>query len=96
MALLALVILSFSVFAAKEKEDLGQVLSEKATITASSAQMDKEKPENSNSPEKAVDGDVWETRWAAVDGTYPQWLKIDLGADKNISMVYIKFYKYTD
>jgi F5/8 type C domain len=42
------------------------------------------------------------TRWAAADGTYPQWWRVDLGASKTLSRVDIAWlnattraYKYT-
>ncbi len=42
-----------------------------------------------NSPDKAVDGDKttsWESEWAD-----PQWIKIDLGSQKNIDTVILKW-----
>jgi beta-galactosidase len=42
------------------------------TVTASSSQ-------SPNVPGNVVDGDLTATRWSASDGTYPQWIRIDLG-----------------
>jgi len=32
-----------------------------------------------NVPANIVDGDLTVTRWSASDGTFPQWIRIDLG-----------------
>jgi F5/8 type C domain len=47
------------------------------TVTASSAQ-------SPNVPANVVDGDLTVTRWSASDGTFPQWLQIDLGQVSSI------------
>lgn len=38
-----------------------------------------------------TDGDL-ETRWAAADGSYPQWAMIDLGKEEEISQIDTLFY----
>jgi F5/8 type C domain len=43
---------------------------------------------------KAVDGDI-SSRWAATDNSYPQWLKLDLGAVRTINKVRTLFYQFS-
>ena len=38
-----------------------------------------------------TDGNL-ETRWAAADGSYPQWVTIDIGAEEEISRIDTLFY----
>lgn len=42
--------------------------------------------DSSLTPDKAVDGNA-STRWASAEGSDPQWLRIDLGADSTVSKV---------
>lgn len=40
----------------------------------------------------ANDANTTGTRWAAADGTYPQWWRVDLGTNKTLSKVDIKWF----
>ena len=59
-------------------------LSQGKTATASSFQT-------GNEVAKGNDGNI-STRWAAVDATYPQWWKVDLGASYNLNKAVINWY----
>ena len=60
------------------------LLSQGKAATASSYQA-------GNLVANANDGNL-STRWAAVDGTYPQWWKVDLGVGYQLSRVDINWY----
>ncbi|HQI06709.1 MAG TPA: discoidin domain-containing protein [Anaerohalosphaeraceae bacterium] len=60
------------------------VVSQFKTATASSVQ-------SGNEAAYANDGSL-STRWAAADGTYPQWWKVDLGANCRLSGSDINWY----
>jgi len=57
------------------------------TISASSHQ-------GGNPPHHSVDGDS-NTRWAASNGTVPQWIQLDFGKQRQISGVQIRFKNRT-
>lgn len=59
-------------------------ISQGKTATASSYQT-------GNEVAKGNDGNA-ASRWAAVDGTYPQWWKVDLGASYNLNKAVINWY----
>lgn len=61
------------------------LLSQGKTATASSVQT-------TNVATNGNDGDSTTTRWTAIDGTYPQWWKVDLGANKNLTRVDINWF----
>jgi hypothetical protein len=61
------------------------LLSQGRPATASSYQA-------GNYPTNANDGDLATTRWAAVDATYPQWWRVDLGAPRAITQALILWY----
>jgi hypothetical protein len=44
-----------------------------------------------NCPTNANDGNLT-TRWAAVDGTYPQWWRVDLGSTQSIAQAIINWF----
>jgi poly(beta-D-mannuronate) lyase len=89
VSLLTLVLCTFLVVYAEDPTPLSQG----KPVTFSSEQNDKNNP---NGAANAVDGDIWESRWAAFDGKYPQWLKVDLGEIKHITQFMVKFYKYNE
>lgn len=60
------------------------LLSQGQPATASSS-------ETGDGPTLADDGSL-STRWAAVDGTYPQWWRVDLGASHTLTQVQIDWY----
>lgn len=62
----------------------GTPISQGKTATASSYQT-------GNEVAKGNDGDT-STRWAAATSTYPQWWKVDLGANYNLTKVDIPWY----
>lgn len=64
----------------------GTVLSWGKTATASCEQASA-----TNYATNAVDGNL-STRWAATNSSYPQWLKVDLGASYTLSYVTINWY----
>jgi len=45
-----------------------------------------------NVPGNGNDGNTTTTRWAAVDGTYPQWWRVDLGASHTLNTVTINWF----
>ena len=63
----------------------GGPLSQGKPVSASSAQA-------GNIPANANDGNATTTRWCAVDGTFPQWWKVDLGTSNNLTKVDINWY----
>ena len=73
--------LVFAVSAEQELQNAGQ------TITASSF-------EAANVAANAIDGNV-ATRWGAADGTFPQWIKIDLSQKDTIGGYQINWYNNT-
>ena len=56
------------------------------TMTVSGEEISK-----GNVAANMTDGDL-ETRWAAADGSYPQWAMIDLGKEEEISQIDTLFY----
>ncbi len=60
----------------------------KGTISASSHQ-------SGNYPHHSVDGDK-ATRWAASNGTTPQWIQLDFGIEKSLSGANIRFKNRTN
>ncbi len=61
------------------------LLSEGQPVSASSY-------EAGNIPGNGNDGDITSTRWAAVDGSYPQWWRVDLGSVQLIHKAVIYWY----
>jgi hypothetical protein len=92
LAIVALLAFVFCIFLTVYAEEPTPI-SQGKPVTFSSEQNDKNNP---NGAANAVDGDIWETRWAAKDGTYPQWLRVDLGEVKHITQFVVKFFKYND
>jgi beta-glucanase (GH16 family) len=62
----------------------GTLLSQGKPATASSVQT-------GNTAANGNDGSTT-TRWAAVDGTFPQWWRVDLGASSSLSQVAINWF----
>ncbi|WP_127578941.1 discoidin domain-containing protein [Paenibacillus koleovorans] len=60
------------------------LISQGKTATASSNQT-------GNVPANGNDGDLG-TRWTAVNATYPQWWKVDLGASYDLTRVAVNWY----
>ncbi|MBA3960406.1 MAG: discoidin domain-containing protein [Chthoniobacterales bacterium] len=48
--------------------------------------------QSGNNLSNANDGNTTVTRWAAVDGTFPQWWLVDLGANTSLSRADINWY----
>ncbi|MGH8047342.1 MAG: glycosyl hydrolase [Chthoniobacterales bacterium] len=48
--------------------------------------------QSGNAPANAADGNTASTRWAAVDATYPQWWRVDLGSAKTLTRADIAWY----
>ena len=72
----------------KAKPRISQPISTpKGTISASSHQL-------GNYPHHSVDGEKT-TRWAASDGTTPQWIQLDFGVEKPLSGAEIRFKNRT-
>ena len=72
----------------KSKPRISQPISTpKGTISASSHQL-------GNYPHHSVDGEKT-TRWAASDGTTPQWIQLDFGVEKPLSGAEIRFNNRT-
>jgi hypothetical protein len=46
-----------------------------------------------NNARRGIDGRL-DTRWTAVDGTYPQWIKLDIGAVRVVDKVNLYWYRH--
>ena len=65
-----------------------QLQSPSQTVTASSYQ-------NGNTPQNGFDGNA-STRWSAADGTFPQWITVDLGQPCLIGGYAINWFNATN
>ena len=73
----------------KGKAIPNMLISKGKSVTASSEQNN---AEGVNPASNAVDGSN-ETRWAPSDGGFPQWWRVDLGYETDITKIDIKWYK---